>query len=547
MNETVVGELTRQYTFLMLGAVGFVLLIACANVANLQFARAAARAKEVAVRAALGASRWRVVRQLLAESVLVSLLGASAGLLFGALGIRMILSNMPPDVARWIAGWNEIRLDLRVLAGTLAVALLAGITSGLAPAIQSSKPDLNETLKETGRTSTGRSRQRIRSFLVVAEMALAFILLIGAGLMVRGLRALIDLNQGFEPATMLTMQLNLPASKYKTAAQRTAFYEQALRNLESIPSVRSASLVSAVPFSPAGISMSDLTIEDRPAKDLGEVCEAQIQIISSAYFRAMHVRLREGRELNDGDVMDSLPVAVISANLAQRYWPGENPIGRRLTLGRSSSGRHWLTVVGVAADVKQHWISREATPTLYLPYRQVPPAYSSIVVRTDGDPMRIVRLVRAQIVAVDSNQPIYDVKTLQQVIAESTVGLAYIAVVMTILGTVALVLSSVGVYGVMAHSVSERTHEIGIRMALGAGRKQILNMVLGRGAGLSIGVPASVVLARMLASIIFGVSATDLTTFVGLMVILTAIALLACYIPALRAVRVSPITALRHE
>lgn len=552
LHETVVGDLTRQYTLLLLGAVGFVLLIACANVANLQFVRASARVREVALRAALGGSRWRIIRQLLTESILVALFGAAGGLLLGIWGMRLITTNMPPDVAKWIAGWNEIRLDLRVLAWTLTAGVFAGVISGLAPALSSSRPDLNEALKETGRAMVGRSRQRIRNSLVILEIALALILVVGAGLTIKGLRALIDLNQGFEPATVLTMQLNLPRSRYAVAHQRVAFYDQVLTNLESLPGVRAASVVTAVPFSGAGWQMRTVTIEGRQADDLSEANTVQVQTISSNYFRTMHIPRRDGRELSDRDGMDSPRAAVVSEALVRRYYPGASPIGRRLKLGSSGSSEPWLTIVGVVADVKQHWITRDPVPMVYVPYRQAPLSFSSIVLRTDHDPIQFVPGVKAQIAAVDPSQPIYEVKPLDRVIAESTIGLAYVAVSMAVLGAIALILSSVGIYAVMAFTVTERTHEIGVRMALGAGQSDIMRMVLGRGAlltglGLGTGLPAALLLAHVLTSLLFGVSASDAPTFGALSVMLAAIALLACYIPGRRAARISPIRALRTE
>jgi putative ABC transport system permease protein len=546
------GNLTREYTELLLVAVGFVLLIACANVANLQFARAAGRQREMALRTALGASRWRVMRQLLTESVILALAGSVLGLLLGEWGIELIRGNMPADVARFVSGWQEIRLDGRTLAFTLAVAVVAGIISGLAPALQASRPNLNETLKEGGRGSTaGHARRRLRSILLVGEVALALILLVGAGLMVRGVGALLNVNQNFAPDSLLTLRFELPDGKYRELPARRAFYQETLRQFQAIPRVESASISTHVPYGNGGES-GYVTIEGKPAPEAGEYRATHLLTISPNYFQAMHIRLRDGREFSERDGPDSLLVAIVSDRLARRYWPGENPLGRHIKTGPANVEGPWLTVVGVAEDVHEDWYERDPLPSLYRPYLQAPQNFGFISLRCAGDPLSFITASRGAIAGVDPDLPLSEIKTLERVMKDSIIGLTYVAVMMTVLGLVALVLACVGVYGVMAYAVEERTHEIGIRLALGAGRADVLRMVMGRSllvtaVGLGIGLTVSVLLARFLSSLIFGVSAMDWMTFGGVSAALTASAMLASYVPALRAVRVDPVVALRNE
>jgi len=551
MRFFVTGDLTTNYTLMLLVAVGFVLLIACANVANLQFARGAARQREFAMRTALGANRWRIVRQLLTESLAVSLLGAAVGLGVAEWGVELILHYMPADIARYIAGWYEIQLDARSFAFALFVALASGIVSGLAPALQSSKPDLNETLKESGRgTSAGRSRQRVRSALVVSELALALVLLIGAGLMVKGVKSLLALQQPYDPQHVLSIQLNLPETKYKTRQQQVAFYRQALQQLSPISEIESAAVARCLPYGD-GYRTSQFSIEGR-AVEKSELPDAQLEPVSADYFRLMRIPLREGRLLSDRDGTESLPVAVVSEGMVRRYWPGQSALGRRIKVGLPDSENPWLTIVGVVKDVQYNWFDKEPLPVLYRSYHQAATGWTTLAVRTHGDPTRIITAVRSQIAKVDPDQPLAEIKTLDQVMSDSVLGLAYMAVMMTVLGAIALVLSAVGVSGLMAYSVTERTHEIGVRLALGAQRDAVLRMLVGRGmllaaAGLAIGFTASIFLARLMSRLLFGVSANDWSTFGGILLALAAVALVASYIPARRASRLDPTLALRHE
>ena len=547
----VTGDLTYRYTLMLMAAVGFVLLIACANVANLQFARGAARQREFAVRTALGARRGRVVRQLLTESIALSLAGAAVGLGFAEWGVELIKHYMPADIARYIAGWYEIQLDARAFAFALGLAVLAGIVSGLAPAIQSSKPDLNETLKESGRgTSAGRSRQRVRSALVVAELALALVLLTGAGLMVTGVNSLLGVRQPYDPQHVLSIELNLPEGTYQPLPKRAAFYRQVLERLQAVPEIESAAIVRSLPYG-NGRRIVQLGIEGVPGAK-GEYRSAQLETISPNYFSLMRIPLREGRAIGERDDAESLPVAVVSERMARRYWPGESALGRRIKAGPADSDKPWLTIVGVVGEIQYDWLDKEPPPVLYQSYKQAPEGWTTLAIRAHGDPMRAVPAVRSQVAKVDPDQPLAAIKTLDRVMTNSVLGLSYVAVMMTVLGAIALVLSAIGVSGLMAYAVTERTHEIGVRLALGAPRDSVLRMLVGRGmllagVGLAIGFTGSVFLARLLSSLIFGVSATDWTTFGGVLAAMTTVALAASYIPARRAARLDPTVALRHE
>ncbi|MGH9790020.1 MAG: ABC transporter permease [Candidatus Acidiferrales bacterium] len=545
------GDLTRQYTMLLLGAVGFVLLIACANVANLQLARSAGRRKEIAVRVALGARRWRIVRQLLTESVLVSLAGLVLGLMFALWSIELILQNMPHEVARYIAGWYQIGLDLRAVAYAFGVAVAAGLIAGLIPALQASHTDVNEMLKEGSRgTTAGRGRHRLRSALVVAELALALVLLVGAGLMVRGVNNLVNDNRAFQPESLLTFRVNLPDRPYRDKVQRVGFYESVLARLPGLPGVRSAGLATSVPYSNSS-SGGTFSVEGQPAQP-GDVRWAQLQTVNETYYRTLPVPLVEGRYTTDQDGPESQAVAVVSQGLAQRFWPGRSAIGQRIKLGTDDSDAPWLTIVGVVKEVKSHFVELGRDPAVYRPYRQAASQVMQFALRMEGDPLAQTAAIRSLVSSVDADMPIFEVKTHARVIHESMVGLKYVASMLSVIGVIALVLSSAGVYGVMAYAVSERTHEIGVRMALGARAADVLRMVLARGVlltvgGLAIGTTLSVLLTRAIAGLLFGVGATDFVTF-GLVVGgLAAVALLACWIPATRATRVDPMIALRYE
>jgi putative ABC transport system permease protein len=553
LGEFAAGDLTRQYTLLLLGAVAFVLLIACADVANVQFARVSGRQKELAVRAAMGATRTRIVRQLLIESVMLSLFGAVIGIFLAQWMLTLMLSHMPADIARYIAGWKSIRLDLGAFLFTFAVALASGILSGIAPSLMSSRTNISETLKESGRgASSGRARHRLRSVLVIAEVALSLILLVGAGLLVKGFHALLNVNQAYHPESLLTLNLDLPNVEYPERSARAEFHDRLARSLASIPNVSAAATALTVPYGNGGGTSADrFSIEGRPLERREEARTAIMQTISPNYFAMMNIALRNGRAFADSDADQTQRVAIISRSLAQQYFAGENPLGKKVNVAADKNDV-WLTVVGVVDDVRYNWIQKYDVPTLYRPYRQNPTHYTTVVLRTGGDPLSVVSAVRSKIAEIDPNLPIYQVKPLDVVITESIIGITYVAAMMAGIGVIALVLASVGVYGVMSYSVSERTHEMGIRMAMGASGSSIHRLVIGNGMlltmiGIAIGLPLAFGLARALSSLLFGVSATDPFAFIGLPLILASVAALASYLPARRAVRVDPLTALRYE
>jgi putative ABC transport system permease protein len=545
----VAGELSDQYCRLLIGAVLFVLLIACANVANLLFARGASRQKEIAVRRAMGAGRFRIVRQLLTESVLLAFGGACIGLLLGEWGIRVIRYYMPPEVEKYLPMWKHVRLEADVFWYTLAVTVFAGLVSGLAPAFQSSRSGVYEELKEGGRSNTGGvSRQRLRSVFVVAEVALSLILLVGAGLMVKGVSALLVVNRNVDAKRILTMVVSLPESKYKTAPQKVAFFDGALQQFEGISGVRTAAVARNVPFgdyeNDDAVSIQGKTF--RP----GEFPQADTEVVSAGYFRMMNIPLKQGRFLEDTDGPDRPAVVVISESFARRYFKNENPLGKFMRTGTDPKAP-WARIVGVVGDIRYNILGSRELPPVYTPYQQSPENFCYLAIQTESDPSAFASAVRTQLAKIDPDQPLSEVMPLQKVITNQLLGLSYVAVILGVLGIIALVLASVGVYGVMAYSVSERTHEIGVRMALGAQRRDVLWLVMTRGlaltsTGLAIGLPAAWLLARFLAGLFFGVSATDLVTFSWITLLMCAITMLACFIPAQRSMRVDPMVALRY-
>ncbi|HEY6273045.1 MAG TPA: FtsX-like permease family protein, partial [Terriglobales bacterium] len=465
-----------------------------------------------------------------------------------------IVNHMPPEVARFIAGWNTISLDANAFLFTLGIAVASGILSGIAPSWLHSHTPISETLKESGRgASTGPSRHRLRSALVVAEIALALILLVGAGLLVKGFRALIVVHENYRPESVLTLSLDLPEEQYQQKPGRAMFDEQVLQRLAAIPHVQAAALATYIPYaSGGGTGLRSFTIEGRAPEERGETTSTIVETISPNYFRLMKIGLREGRELQDSDADSTQPVAVISRNVARRYFPGENPLAKKIKIGKVNEDSPWMTIVGIVDDVHYTWINKQEMPTIYRSYRQAPQFHNSLVLRTDGDPVSFIPAVRSAVAAVDPDLPLFDVLPFNKVIANSIVGIAYVAAMMAILGLIALVLASVGIYGVMSYSVGERTHEIGVRLAMGASSKDVQQLILGNGlfltiVGMAIGLPLALGLAYALSNLLFGVEVADPVAFMGLPLLLAGVATIACYLPARRAVHLDPLAALRYE
>ena len=553
--EFVEGSITRSYTFMFLIAVGIVLLIACSNLANLQLARSTTRQKEIAVRAALGARRWRIIRLLLVENILLGVLGGAASVALATWALNAMVSNMPADIARLIPGWYEIRVDVRALIFTLAIAVLGGVLAGIIPALGASHVVLTNSLKEGGSAVAGgsRSSHRLRSIFVVAQVVVALVTVVSAMLMAKGFGKFANMQESYAPARILTMAVNLSASRYSTDDARAAFYRDVLEKLRAIPGVSQAEILYTIPLSNNGTEWRDVQVQGvaanvSPRRKLGAI----LQTISSGYFVMLRIPINAGRAFSEADAADSQPVAIVSENLANSYWPGESAIGRHIKLGKADSKQPWLTVVGVASNVLYDWTDQLPEPAIYVPYTQAPPAETLLAIRTNADAGAFSQSARAALAAIDPQLPAFNVMPLSSAIHESIVGLAYTADMMAALGAIALLIALVGVYGVMSYSVAERTHEFGVRMALGARPRDVLWAVSRRGAwlagaGILVGVPLAVATARALAGLIYGTSAMDATVFAGIAALIALVVAAACYIPARRAMKVDPMEALRYE
>jgi len=538
----------RTSLLLLLGAVGFVLLIACANVANLLLARASARRKEIALRTALGAGRWRIIRQLLTESSLLAALGGAVGLTLSILLTRLLVAISPADVPRL----DEIGLDARVLGFTVGVVGLVGLLFGLAPALQASKTDLNDVLKEGGRgSSEGHWRNRVRALLVVSEIALSLLLLIGAGLLVKSFVLLRDVNPGFDAQNVLTMRVSLPGARYKEPQQQASFFRELTERVKALPGVEAAGATLTLPLGGTDFSVGRSFIREGRPLTTEEASDSDYFVVTPDYFKTMRIPVKTGRSFTDRDTAETPPVVVINERIARRVFAGEDPIGKRITVWRDE--KFAREIIGVVGDVKSSRLDAETGYQIYVPHAQDAGwGALSLAVRTKGEPEALTSQVRGAILSIDKNQPAHDIKTMDDVFSASVANTRLVVLLFGVFAMFALLLTSIGLYGVIAYSVAQRTREIGIRLALGAQTKDVLRMIITQGMilaliGAGLGLAGAFAATRVMRNLLYGVSATDPLIFIGVALLLTVIALLACYIPARRATKVDPLIALRYE
>jgi putative ABC transport system permease protein len=547
MAEMFTGRI-RPVLLILLGAVGLLLLIACANLANLLLARAATREKEIAIRGALGAGRRRIVRQLLTESLVLALAGGALGLLLAVWGVRL-MRGIVPDMFPML---QHMSMDLPVLAFTFGISILTGLLFGLVPAWRSSRTDLNTTLKEAaGRSESAGGSQRIRSFLLAGEVALAVLLSVSAGLLLRSFVRVTAVNPGVRTANILSMIISLPEAKYDTPRKRSDFYKNLIDRLDALPGVRSAGAVMILPLRVSILSfrigVNGFEIEGRPPVTKDKQPLADYRTATPGYFNTMGIALRQGRLFDPHDDEDAKRVVLVNEAMVRKHFPHENPLGRHIVMGER------LEIVGVVADAKLYGLDAPVEPAVYVPLMQNPGVFrESIVVRTAGDPAAMTSAVRREILKLDPEQPISNVRTMEQVLSDSLMLRRASMLLLTIFASLALTLASVGIYGLTAYSVSRRTHEIGLRVALGASQPQILRLVVGRGLvtsliGAVIGVGAALLLTRGLSGMLYGVTATDPLVFAGVPLLLIGVSVLASYVPARKATRIDPLVALRYE
>jgi len=543
---------SRQFVWALMGAAVFVLLLACANIANLQLARASTRDKEIAVRAALGAGRWQLARQLLVESVLLASFGGVAGVFLARWWLMVSQHMIPPFIVAHVAGLKHLEVDSRALMFTLCIALLTGILAGLAPSLHASRWEVNEVLKEGGRSATSnRGGRRLRTLLVISEVAFALVLLVGAGLMVSGFRNMVSSDLGFDRGHVLTFRISLSQIKYSDGDRVRNYYEQLVEKLRGLPGVESAASVTSAPAS-WDWNWTEYEPEGAAPLSPGELRDTISQTVTPEFFTTLRVPLLRGRLLAAQDGRDAAPVAVVSQSLADRVAPGASPIGKRLKLGGKDSHEPWRTIVGVVGNIRPSVFDLDPNPTTYLPLAQRPQASSAVVLRTQGNPLELAGAVRTQVQKLDPDQPSYDMRTQEQLISDDASGVEYSARMMLIFGVIALVLAAAGVYSVLSYSVAQRTHEIGVRVALGAQQFDVLRLIAisaGRmaGTGLLIGLGCTVLMTRLMSNALFGIVRFDLVIFVGLTLLLALVAALAAYVPARWAAKVDPMVALRYE
>ncbi|MGA3075310.1 MAG: ABC transporter permease [Bryobacteraceae bacterium] len=547
MAEMFTGRI-RPVLLILLGAVGLLLLIACANLANLLLARAATREKEIAIRGALGAGRLRLIRQLLTESLVLALAGGALGLILAAWGVRL-LRSVVPDMFPML---QHMSVDVPVLAFTFGISILTGLLFGLVPAWRSSHTDLNTTLKEAaGRSESAGGSHRIRSFLLAGEVALAVLLSVSAGLLLRSFVRVTEVNPGVRTANILTMNLSLPEVKYDTPQKRATFYKDLIERVDALPGVRSAGAVVFLPLRVSILSfriwVNSFTIEGRPPVPQDKQPLADYRPATPGYFNTMGIALRQGRLFDQHDDLDAKRVVLVNEAMVRKHFPHENPLGQRIVMGKP------MEIVGVVADAKLYGLDAPVEPAVYVPHAQHSGDSSmAVVVRTEGDPTVVAAAVRREILKLDPEQPISNVRSMEQVLSDSLMLRRVAMLLLTVFASLALTLATVGIYGLTAYSVSRRTHEIGLRVALGASQSQILRMVVGRGLvtsliGAAIGVAAAFELTRGLSGMLYGVTATDPLVFAGVPLLLIAVSVLASYVPARKATRIDPLVALRYE
>ena len=547
LHQHLTGSVQRAL-WILLGVVGCVLLIACANVANLLLARAAARQAEMAVRTALGANRWQLIRQLLTECMVLSLSGGLLGLFLAYQGVALLTSLSATSIPRA----DEIGISPQVLLFTLLISVLTGVVFGIVPAFRASRFQLTEALKEGKKGAAGGLRhRRLLGALVVIEIALALVLLTGAGLMIRSFRSVIEVDPGFDPRNVLALSVPLPQASYKDQALQLQFYERALAKIQALPGVQAAGGTFRIPLTTLATVI--FTVQGKPVP-AGQVPNADYRAVSYDYHRAMGIRIIQGRAFTEGDKLDAPDVVIVNEELARRYWPGENPLGKRLQVGTELT--RWREVVGVTANAKLTSLEGKTDPAIYVPFPQNswPNALriSSIAVRTSSDPRSLIPAIRQELRSIDPSLPITQIRTMEEIMANSLSQRRFNTALLVVFALVAGVLAAVGIYGVMSYTVTQRTHEVGIRMALGAQRSDIVKMITGDGAklallGIGIGIGAAIITTRLMASLLFSVAATDPLTFIAMSLLLAAVTLLASYIPARRAAGTDPMTALRYD
>jgi putative ABC transport system permease protein len=545
LHDNLAGDY-REALLILLGVVGCVLLVACVNVANLMLARATARQKEFALRAALGASRWRIVRQLLIESLLLALVGGALGFALSLWALHLLLNAIPIPLPFWM----DFGIDLRVLGFTLGITLLTGLIFGAVPALQTSRVDLNDTLKEGGRGASG-FRGRSRSLLVVTEIALSLMLLVGAGLMIQSFLRLRQVNIGLDARNVFTATVILPSAKYRTREQRTTFFKELVERVRNLPGVDAASATATLPLSGANWGRS-LTVEGYPVLPVGQAPMIQHTVVTPGYFRTMGISLLSGRDFTDADSADAPKVTIVDERLAREYWPNENAVGKRIRFGPPEDNEPWHTIVGVVRSVRHQRMQEDTRKSVYLPHLQVPVNGLSLVARTSSDPRDAAGAIRREVAQIDRDQPVSEIATMEEVVAESIWQPRLYATLFAVFAGGALVLALIGIYGVMAFLVQSRTHEIGVRMALGATARDVFKLIVGRGMkltifGVFIGIAGAIALTRLMHGLLFNTSTTDPLTFIAISLLLSVAAFLACYIPARRAAKVDPLIALRYE